>query len=185
MEAKQGEEKEEEKEEKADEEEKEDDKEDKVEELQISLVADDVSIPKQVAIKTLVSLPHLSPLASPTKTRMQNLPYMLRTNSQGGFKEMIEDVDLNEVITIPKFDLETLTLEKIQILQEAFKKKKRQEKLKKEHTKRQVLYDKKDIFLDAFDIKYVQEDKSIVEQLVHTVDKVNTEDIETNMKLME
>ena len=46
---------------------------------------------------------------------------------------MIEDVDLNEVVTIPKFELEYLNLKEIQILQESLKKKKKKEKLKKEH----------------------------------------------------
>ena len=76
---------------------------------------------------------------------------------------MMEDVELNEVITIPKFDLEFLSLEQIQILQEALKKKQRKEQLRKEHNQRKFLYDIKDIFLDAFEITNIQEDKSIVE----------------------
>lgn len=98
---------------------------------------------------------------------------------------MLKDVDLDEVIPFPKFDLETIILEQMQIFQEALKRKKRKEQLKKEHKQRQVLYDIRDIFLDAFDITDVNEDKSIVKQLVHIVDKVNIEDIEANTKLME
>ena len=44
---------------------------------------------------------------------MQTLVYTLNKNSQGGAKDMMEDVDLNELIIIPNFDLESLTLEKI------------------------------------------------------------------------
>ena len=39
--------------------------------------------------------------------------------------------------------------------------------------------------MNTFDIINVQEEKSIVEQIVHIVDKVNIEDIEANTKLME
>lgn len=43
--------------------------------------------------------------------RMHTLAYTLSTSSHGGVEDMLEDVDLDEVIPIPKFDLETLTLE--------------------------------------------------------------------------
>ena len=76
---------------------------------------------------------------------------------------MHEDIDLNEVIELPKFDLEKITLEKMQMLQDALKRKIRQEQLMKEHKQRQVLYDIKAIFVEAFDINDLNEDKSIVE----------------------
>ena len=53
---------------------------------------------------------------------------MLSTSYQGGAKELIEDVGLNEVIIIPKFNLESLTLENIYIIQEVPKKKQRKSK---------------------------------------------------------
>ena len=40
------------------------------------------------------------------------------------------------------------------------------------------------IFVEAFDITNINEDKSIVEKLVHIFDEVNTEDMEANTKLM-
>ena len=43
-----------------------------------------------------------------------------------------------------------------------------------------VLYDIKDIFVEAFDIIDVNDNQTIVEQLVHIVDKVNIEDIDAN-----
>lgn len=36
----------------------------------------------------------------------------------------------------------------------------------------------KDIFVEAFDISDINDDKTIVEKLLYIVDKVNTEDIE-------
>ena len=38
--------------------------------------------------------------------------------------------------------------------------------------------------MEAFDITNLNVNKPIGEQLVHIVDKINTEDIETNTKLM-
>ena len=49
----------------------------------------------------------------------------------------------------------------------------------------EVFYDIKDIFIEAFDLTNVNNDQTIVEKLVHIVDKVNTEDIEANTKLMD
>ena len=46
------------------------------------------------------------------------------------------------------------------------------------------MIDIKDIFVEYFDISNVNNDKPIIEQLVHIVDKVNTKDIEANTKLM-
>ena len=70
-------------------------------------------------------------------------------------------------------------------MQDALQRKTKQEQLRKEHKKMQVLYDTKDIFVEAFDTNELNEDRSRVEQLVHIVDKVNIEDIEANTKLME
>ena len=69
-----------------------------------------------MAIETLVSLPHTSPSLSLANLRMQTLAHTPSTRSHRGAKEILEDIDLDEVIPILKFDLETLTLEKIQIL---------------------------------------------------------------------
>ena len=44
--------------------------------------------------------------------------------------------------------------------------------------------DIKDIFVDVFEIHNLNKKAPILEQLVHIVDKVNHEDIETNEKLM-
>lgn len=49
----------------------------------------------------------------------------------------------------------------------------------------EVFHDIKDIFVEAFDIIDVKNDQTIMEQLFHIVDNVNTEDIEANTKLMD
>lgn len=102
---------------------------------------------------------------------------MSSTSSQGVEEIPREDIDLDEVIGLPKFDLSTITLEKIQILQEVLKRKTQQDKLYKEHKQRQVVYDVKGILADAFEVTDLSNDKSIIEKLVHIVDKVNSEDI--------
>ena len=108
---------------------------------------------------------------------------MSSTNSQVEAKEITsKDVSLDEVIELPNFDLSNITLEKMQILQEALKRKTSQEQLRKEHKEMQVLYDVEDIFVETFDIVDINEDKPILEQLVHIVEKVNTDDIEANTK---
>ena len=61
----------------------------------------------------LVSLPHTTPSVSPDKLRKANVLYMPSTSSQGGAKDTKGDIELNEVITIQKFDLDNLSLEKI------------------------------------------------------------------------
>lgn len=96
----------------------------------------DVTFPEQVVVQTLVTLPHTSPSVTPTWKRMPTLAYMMSISSQGGGEDILEDVDLDEVISIPKFDLETLTLEQIQILQATLKRKKWQEQLRQEHKQR-------------------------------------------------
>ena len=47
------------------------------------------------------------------------------------------------------------------------------------------MFEIKDIFIDAFSLSDSLIDKPIIEQLVHMVDKIKDEDIETNVKLLE
>ena len=56
-----------------------------------------------------------------------NVLYTPRTSSQGGAEDTEEDIELNKVITILKFDLDNLSLEKIQVIQHALHRKTRQE----------------------------------------------------------
>ena len=68
---------------------------------------------KHVVVQTLVSLPYVSPSISTTRLRKHTLVYTLSTSSQGGAKDTQEEVDLDEVIKIPKSDLDKFTLEKM------------------------------------------------------------------------
>ena len=70
-------------------------------------------------------------------------------------------------------------------MQTILQRKTRQEQLRKEKRQIDVLHDIKDIFVEAFDILYVNDNQTIVEQLVHIVDKVNTKDIDANTKLID
>ena len=81
---------------------------------------------------TLVSLPYTTPSVSLDKPRKANVLYTLSTSSQGGAKDTEEDIDLNEVITIPKFNLDNLILEEIQVMQHALHRKTTQEQKRKE-----------------------------------------------------
>ena len=76
---------------------------------------------EQVVMQTLVTLPHISPSVSPTKprssTQVTPLKLHMQSTSSQGVKEITsEDVDLDEVIELPKFDLLTISLEQMQIL---------------------------------------------------------------------
>ena len=73
------------------------------------------------------------------------------------------DVSIDEEIVLPKFDLETITIEKMNILQDSLAKKKNQELLRMEHKKKQALVDIKEIFLDAFSLLTPDENKHIIE----------------------
>ena len=48
-----------------------------------------------------------------------------------------------------------------------------------------VIHDTKDIFVEAFDITNVNDNQTIIEKLVHIVDKVNIEDIKAKKNLMD
>ena len=95
------------------------------------------------------------------------------------------DPFLDEEIMIPQFDFTTMTLEDINLMQDALEKKKQQEILRKEYKQMHALQDIKDIFLDAFSLPPHDESKAIIEQLSDIVEQVTNEDLETNVKLME
>ena len=80
------------------------------------------------------------------------------------------------MIVLPKFELKTITLEHMCVLQESLQRKKRHEILRKEHKQRQVLLDIRDMSADVFDILDSIFNKPIiekrVEKLVHIVDKI-------------
>lgn len=63
--------------------------------------------------------------------------------------------------------------------------KEKQEQQRREKKRRQVLHTIKDIFIDAFGITNVNNQHTILDQLVYLVDKIQTDDIETNEKLLQ
>ena len=79
---------------------------------------------------------------------------------------------------------DNLSLEKIQVMQHALNQKTKQEQKRRELRQQEVIHDIKDIYVEAFDITDVNVDQTIGEKLVHIVDKINIEDMETNTKLM-
>lgn len=95
------------------------------------------------------------------------------------------DITLDEEIVIPKYDYDTMTIEKIGILQQALEKKKHQEMLRKEYRQNQTLQEIKDIFLDAFNLPTPEETKPLLEKLSDIVEKVNNEDLDTSTKLLD
>ena len=62
------------------------------------------------------------------------------------------DPTLDEDIVIPKYDYDNNTLEKINLMQEALERKKKQEILKNEYKQKKSLHEIKEIFLDAFSL---------------------------------
>ena len=86
------------------------------------------------------------------------------------------DPTLDEEIEIPKFDYATMSLEQINIMQQAWERKKNQEILRKEYKQRQALHEIKDIFLDAFSLQTPTETKPILEQLTDSIEQVTNED---------
>ena len=69
---------------------------------------------------------------------------------------------MDEEIVIPKYDYENITLEQINLMQEALERKKRQEILRHEYKQKQALHEIKDIFLDAFSLQSPDETKPIM-----------------------
>ena len=82
------------------------------------------------------------------------------------------DLALDEDIVIPKYDYDNITLEQINLMQEALERKKKQEILRNEYKQKQALHKIKDIFLDAFSLKSPNETKPIMEKLLDIVDQV-------------
>ena len=69
--------------------------------------------------------------------------------------------------------------------QEALTRKKNQELLRREHKQKQSLIEIKEIFLDAFSLLTLDENKSIIKQLNNIVERVSDIDLDTNVKSLE
>ena len=86
------------------------------------------------------------------------------------------------MIVLPKFDLVTITIEQIIILQDALTKKNHQEILERELRKKKELQDVKDVFLDALILLAPKEHKPIMEQLVNIVKQINDANLDSNVE---
>ena len=93
--------------------------------------------------------------------------------------------ELDEEIHIPYYDSSTLTEEKMNEIQSALDKRRRQEAMRKECKYRQAMSEIKDIFMDSFSLQPLDASRLILEKLSNIVDQVNNEDHDTNEKLME
>ena len=93
--------------------------------------------------------------------------------------------ELNEEIQIPYYDSSTLTKEKMNEIQSALDRRRRQEAMRNKYKYRQAMNEIKDIFMDAFSLKPLDTTRPIIEKLSDIVDQVNNEDHDTNAKLME
>ena len=78
-----------------------------------------------------------------------------------------------------------LTKEKMNEIQSALDRRRRQEAMRKEYKYRQEMNEIKDIFMDSFSLQPPNETRPIIEQLSDIVNQVNNEDHDTNIKLME
>ena len=146
---------------------------------------------EQLTIQTLITLPEFStpPREALHRKSIEAIP--LQSSSMSPSTSKVDevtsfgDVNLAKVIELPKFDLATITIEQMSILQDALAKKKNQELLRREHRQKQDLLDIKEIFLDAFSLPTSEETKLIIEWLTNLVEKVNVVDLESNVKLLE
>ena len=135
---------------------------------------DDKEIPKekeQEAIQTLVNL-----LTTDTTTKVLQklsidaMPLQISAPGSSSTKVVrvlhYGDPTLDEEIVIPKYNYASITLEKINIMQEALERKKKQEILRNEYKKKKALHEIKEFFLDAFNLQTPNETKPILEQLL-------------------
>lgn len=81
-------------------------------------ITDEEKEKEDVAVKTLFTLPSITTLSSsPVKLGPSPLvrPQKLLMSSVSPLKELEEDIDLDEVIELPKFDLVNITLDEMEI----------------------------------------------------------------------
>ena len=83
------------------------------------------------------------------------------------------------------YDSSTLTEEKMNEIQSALDKRRRQEELRIDYKYKKEMNEIKDIFMDAFSLQPPDTSRPILEQLSDIVDQVNNEDHDTTAKLME
>ena len=77
---------------------------------------------------------------------------------------------LDREIKIPYYESNTLTKEKMNEIQSALDRRRRQKALRKEYKYRQATNEIKDIFMDAFSLQPLDETRPIIEKLLDIVD---------------
>ena len=80
---------------------------------------------------------------------------------------------LDEEIKIPYYESSTLTEEKMNEIQSALDRRRRQEAMRKEYKYRQAMSEIKDIFMDSFSLQPPDATRPILEKLSDIVDQVN------------
>ena len=145
---------------------------------------------EEQAMHTLVNLPLAG---TPTKSQQESstvaVPLQISTpsSSHSRVAKVLHygDAFLDENIVIPHFDSATMTLDDLNILQAAIKRRTQPEIMRKEYRQKNAMQNIKDIFLDALFGTLLDESKDIVEQLLDIVDQVQDADLDTNAKLLE
>ncbi len=145
---------------------------------------------EESTIQTLVELPKIgTPTQTLQKSSIEMLALQVRTlgSSSTRVARTIHYgiLELHEEIKIPYYESNNLTKEKINEIQCALDRRRRQEALRKDYKYRQALNEIKDKFMDAFSLQSLNESRPIIEQLSDIVDQVTNEDHDTNAKLME
>ena len=126
-------------------------------------------------IQTLVELPKIG---TPTKTLNQSSSKMLamEITTLGLSSTRVSNTihyripKLDEEIKITHYDSRTLTEEKMNQIQSALDRRRRQEAMRKEYKYRQAMSEIKDIFMDAFSLQNPDESMPIMEKLSNIVD---------------
>ena len=132
-------------------------------------------------VKKLVELPKTR---TPTKSIQQPSTDMLalQASTLGLSSTRVARIihydipELDEEIQIPYYDSSTLTKEKMNEIQSALDKRRRQEAMRKEYKYKEAMNEIKDIFMDAFSLQPPYAKRPILEQLSDIVDQVNNED---------
>ena len=142
---------------------------------------DETSEKEESAIQILVALPKSStPIQTLQQPSTDSQTLQIRTpgsSSSRVVRKLHYGVpQLDEEIKIPYYESSTLTEEKINEIQSALDRRRRQEALRKEHKNRHALNEIKDIFMDGFCLQSPDESRPIIEQLSNIVDQVTSQD---------
>ena len=129
----------------------------------------------KISIQALLNLPISGTPSTQTLQKLSidatPLQILVPSLSISKVEEVIQYgyVSLDKEIFLQKSDYDIMTIEQMNILQQALERRKHQEILRREHMQKQALQDIKDIFLDAFNLLTPYETKPLIEQLTNIV----------------